>query len=487
VDLITPGISRDLQQQQLWISRHSDGTHGGHWRLYRNPPGSQPDAFPPIRASGSLVEMLAWLYINKLANSGSQIQLLPRHQHGVFPEHQRILQILEKRLGEPSTRPQPLEAFVDTPHALQSLAFLNVAAPPVEAEVDDTPSAVETVDHLLVTSWGEILVRTLDHGLSGVLDTLCNHLTMSCKDHGDKPAPLYSHCFSSGAADAVARRITALSVDIADCFRRLGARSRYVFRLEKTCYLVEQAEHEFHWLTIGDDERLLQFLQEPQARFRPVKLDPRILLGSPLVRVYEENIEGVVQVFYRLDIEGIDMFVLDDMGALFHQHYPSISEYNFLSQQQRLFDSLANRRLLTMANQAGQVLAGETLFYRLGQSPKGWIAERVDRPAKLPLDELDLVLVTSREGLADDDFMLVADNREFDALRLGRDLYREVARHVLERRHTGLDYPVRLTGVMPAGLEQGACWTVHEMLTTKRRIEQRLTRALRELQVLQVS
>ena len=486
VDLINPGISQDLSEEELWICRHASGTHGGHWRLYRQPPGVLGTEAPPLKAASSLLEMLAWLYVNGLVGPGSHVQVLPRPLDSGTPEHRRILQVLEKRLGTPLAEPVPIGAFADTPHAVHSLAFINVAPlPRLELQVPIgvermTPQSVDGIDHLLITNWGEILVRSSEEGLEGVLNTLCQHLNMG--RHGSPRAtPLYAHSFSSGAADAVARRITELSTAIADCFSELGEQARYVFELEGGYYLVQRGAQGLDWQAIGGREDLLQLLQEPQTDFRPVRLDPRKLSDTPLVRLFAENIEGVVQVFYRLTMDGVEMFCLDDCGALFHEQYRNISEPVFLSQQQRLFDSLANRRLLASASLAGEMLAGGARFYRLALSPEGWTARLMEPPAKRDMHQLELVLVTSRDGLGDDNFTLILEQREFNALRLGQHLYSEVARHVLAHRKPGQDYPIRITGVLPAGLEEGTNWSVNEMLRTKRRIERRLTSAMREL------
>jgi len=485
VDLINPGISQDLSEEQLWICRHASGMAGGHWRLYREPPGVPGTEAAPLKAAGSLLEVLAWLYANGMAGNNSRIQVLPRPlDHGV-PEHQRILDVLDKRLGRPMPPPVPISAFASSPHVLYSLAFINVAPlPELQLQVPIgveriTRQTVDGIDHLLVTSWGEMLVDSRDDGLPGVLDVLCQHLNMDRRCDGNA-TPLYAHSFSSGAADAVAARITELSVAVANCFNELGERARYAFALHGRHYLIEHGKQGLDWQEVGDREDLLQLLQEPQTEFRPVRLNPRRFNDTPLVRLYEENLEGVVQVFYRLGIDGVEMYCLDDYGALFHEHYRDITEPVFLAQQQRLFDSLAGRRLLAAAH-PGELLAGGARFYRIGLSPGGWTVHEMMPPRTPPEQSLELLLVTSRNGLADDDFTLVVDNREFGALRYGARLYSEVARYVMARRKEGQHYPVRITGLLPAGLEEGADWTVNEMLRTKRRIERRLTGTLREL------
>lgn len=485
IDLINPGSSVQLAEEQLWICRHASGIRGGHWRLYRRPPGVLGTEARPLKTATSLVEMLAWLYLNQLTAT-TRLQLLPRPADGGVPEFQRILQVLEKRLGEPALPDVPISAFADQPQAVHSLAFVNVApAPELELQVPiGVPQAdrspVDNVEHLMITNWGEVLVHSHDDGLEGLLDSLCQHLNMT-RHTGMRAVPLHANSFSSGDADAVARRISELSETGGACFAELGERARFVFELLGNCYLIEQAEQGLQWLQVGDREDLMQLLQEPLNRFRPTRLDPRKLSDLPLVRLFAENVDGLVQVFYRTTVDGVEMFCLDDCGALFHQHYENISEPVFLAQQQRLFATLTSRRMLASSAHAGEMLAGGTRFYRLAVSPEGWTARPVQPPAEGQGQQLGLQLVTSRDGLAGDNFSLVVGEREFDALRLGAGLYTEVAAFVLAQRRPGQDYPVRITGVLPAGLEEGAGWTVNEMLRTKRRIERRLTAAMRQL------
>ncbi len=491
VELINPGISRDLSEPKLWISRHASGGHGAHWRLFREPPGVLGTEAIPLKATGNLVEMLTWLKVNGLASGDTQLQLLPRPVETSTPEHQRILQTLAKHLTPPDGHGPPISAFGDKPQALQSLVFVNVAPPPSlglgsldtldSLDVTDTihQTPVDTVEHLVVTSWGEILVHQHHDGTAGLLDALCRHLNLTA--NATAPLPLRAQCFSSGDVHAITHRVGELSERIVNSFAELGDELRYLFVLKNTFYLVERSERGMRWLEVGDLEDLLHLLQEPLNRFRPTRIDPYRLSNSPLVQLYEQNRPGQVQVFFRVKHDGVEMFCLDDCGALFHQLYEDISESVFVSQQKRLFDSLANRRLLSSADLAGDMLADGAHFFRLAMSPEGWVARPLETPQYLPGQPLELLLVTDRDGLETNRFSLMVQHQEFDGLRLGSRLYKEVAAHILARRKPGQNYPIRITGVMPAGLEDGAGWSVNEMLRAKRRIERRLTQAMREL------
>lgn len=485
VELINPGISRDLSESKLWISRHASGGQGGHWRLFREPPGVLGTEAVPLKATGNLVEMLTWLKVNGLATAGTQLQLLPRPVDSGTPEHQRILHTLDKHLTVPDGHGPVISAFAQNPQAEQSLIFVNVAPPPsLGLEAPEALDAayqtpVETVEHLVVSSWGELLVHQHDDGVAGLLDALCRHLNLT--RGAARPVTLRAQCFSSGEVDAMAHRVGELAERIADSFAELGEDLRYLFVLKNTFYLIERNERGVRWLEVGDFEDLLHLLQEPLTAFRPTRVDPYRLSNSPLVQLYEHNRAGRVQVFFRTKHDGVEMFCLDDCGALFHQLYEDISEPVFLSQQKRLFDSLSNRRLLSSADLAGDMLADGAHFYRLAMSPEGWVVRPLESPQALPGQPLELLLVTDRDGLENNRFSLMVQHREFDGLRLGSRLYKEVAAHILTRRKPGQNYPIRITGVMPAGLEDGAGWSVNEMLRAKRRIERRLTQAMRDL------
>lgn len=485
VDLINPGISHNIAEEQLWVSRHASGGQGAHWRLFREPPGALAADAEPLKATGSLIEMLTWLHVNSLTDGRSRIQLLPRPIDTTTPEYVRILQALAKRLPQPVAPDIPINAFADAPTALHSLTFLNVAPPPSlglrapDAIGKQTHTLVEDATHLVVSNWGEVLVHNHDNGLEGLLDILCRHLNLAATD---KPAtPLHAYCFSSGELDALARRISELAEAVLESFASHGPLTRYVFMLQDNYYQIDRGPQGIRWIPVGGSDDLLQLLQEPLNPFRPTVLDPYRLKESPLVRLYQENKEGVVQVFYRTRIDGIEMFCLDDSGSLFHQHFADITEGVFLSQQRRLFDSLANRRLLASALHAGDILADGAHFYQLAVSPEGWTARAIEPPKDAPGLPLELLLITSRDSLDNNRFTLAIGQQEFDGLRLGSRLYREVATHILARRKPGQTYPIRITGVIPAGLEEGTGWSVNEMLRAKRRIERRLTQAMHEI------
>jgi len=79
-------------------------------------------------------------------------------------------------------------------------------------------------------------------------------------------------------------------------------------------------------------------------------------------------------------------------------------------------------------------------------------------------------------------FSIYCDEKEFTSLEYGEQVYDEVARHVLERRKSGLHYPIYITDIdLPRTLlgndTADHVQTVH-FLNYKRNIEERLNAAL---------
>lgn len=492
VEHLNLAISRDLSEHELWLWRDNNATDSS-WHLYRDEPVPSDTYSEPMNVATTLIELLAWIRINGLTDKSTHIHIRPHTQARGTPEHMSLLKVMNKHLTEKMLTKVPLHAYADSPATHCSIAFINVGRDPftklsnagmqLTTEWIDPLSygaanhcLVETVDHLMVTTWGEVLVHHHGNGMAGVLDMICQHLNMNWSLQGNHLVPLDAFAFSSPKADAIANRLSQLHTSIWEGFRKIGEQGRYILRASDKFYCIEKNAKGFYWRKIGVLAALFEMLAEVPDQFRPLYLDPFALPHSHLPLILSQHKADSVQIFYALERDKIDFYVLDDSGALFHQQLAKTEETYFLLQQRRFFDSLRTRRLLTSTLNARRLLAEETLFYRLELDDGGWRSRKIRPPESAPGDYMELMLIAGPNGPEEDRFSLVSGSREFSSIALGKRFYQEVVEHLLKQRQGKGDYPIYLTGIITAGLEQGSQWPIIDMLRFRHTLERRLNR-----------
>jgi adenylate cyclase class 1 len=200
---------------------------------------------------------------------------------------------------------------------------------------------------------------------------------------------------------------------------------------------------------------------------------------SPLPLLLQHNQPGRIQVFHLVHERAVELFVLGEDGALFHDLLTGAQEYHLLVQQRRFLDTLASRRMLASADGA----AGQPPeFARIERQGSGdWSIAPVTVPPSRVTDHTEMVLAVSAGCSLADGFRLQFGNRDFDSLLLGDELYPEVVRQVRRLRSDDANYPVYLTGVISAEGDLGGQCGLVALLRLKRQFEQRLAAALQRL------
>ncbi len=237
----------------------------------------------------------------------------------------------------------------------------------------------------------------------------------------------------------------------------------------------------YRWIEVGDEGQVIEVLSEPRHRYSPPGCDSQALRDSPLPTLFQRCQSGQQQLFHFAEKGSTRVFILDESGALFHQRYPVSEPNHLLLQLRRFLDSLARqRRINGMLEEAASLVTGPR-FYRLQRDGAGW---RIS-PTRLPsadLDFIDLRLVAESDGQFTRILSLRCGDHEYSVLKLGESVFQQTARHVLGMRaQSSARYPIYLTSIeliqanyaMPPG---GV-----EMLQLKRRVENRLSLAQKQL------
>ncbi|MBT8428762.1 MAG: class I adenylate cyclase, partial [Gammaproteobacteria bacterium] len=331
IDRVNPGISRDLSERTLWLRRQND--QPVRWQLFLQPPEELPQT--PVKTSISLVEILAWLHINGICKRSTQVHYLPKPPGYGEPEQDKILKALRKRLPRTTKTDGSLEAYAETARGRLSSWFVNVGKNPLASHADagyqlisarvDALSfgaahecLVANIEHLYTTSWGEVRVETHADGSEGLLNCLCRYLDLFAP-HDHKPVPVAAYSYSSTRGNAIANRVAKLAQSVAESFFKLGIEVRYILRIADNFFQIHHREDRYAWGLIGELDELEDHLSEPGHRFRPTRIDRVSMQDSPLPALMTRNEPGLIQMFYRVCDNGIQLYLFDERGGLFQQ------------------------------------------------------------------------------------------------------------------------------------------------------------------------
>ena len=502
VDSVNPGISRNLVEKQLSLHyiEMTEGSNG--WLLYCGEVDEQAiDTAIPIKKTASLIEMLSWIQVNGLADQDTLMVLFPEACPVDQKELRALLNGLYKRRHALRPGNVPLSELTRSAYAKSGTLFVNTGVDPLahlsrtgKQLTSDRSDAlsfgsshtclVNRLEQLIVTSWGETLI-THHQSTTGLADSICHYLSLTLHHRPDESAPeVVALGHSSIRATAIARRVEMLFNDVCANFGPdgKGLDSRYLFQADDDYYLIQKDRDGFSYFSVGSSEELLELMEQPQSRFRPLVIDDFALQDTPLPIIMQQNVEGLIQIYYHNKSKETSLYILDEQGALFQQDIPGGNEKHLLVQQKRFFSDLLITRSLQTDDNALSGVLDAPIFFSLNKDRSGnWLTEARTPPRDQFYEEYtELRLITEGTNLNQSPHLLLCNNREFSSLEYGDGLFHAVAKYIMAQRSNHRDYPIYITGIefTRSALEQR--WSTVELLRFKKRLEGRLNIELRK-------
>ena len=479
IDSVNPGISKDIQQEVVWLRRDPENTA---WQCFLAPPQENTEA---VKTTASFVELLTWLSSNKVVGNGTRFDLGTDGVNIETQEHLHILRVLAQHFPASRRGSAGLEAFSQAARGQRALVVINAleSSPQLMngllrvSERGDPLSfgtrrlnLVAQVDHVHANNWGELHVS--HHvGAGGLLDMLCRHLELFM--HQPEPGPLACFCDTPGHGISIARRISALGQRLLQYFHEHDDNARYILQIGEEFHAIQRMRAQFGHHAIGNSVDLVNFLGEHDETFRHTEIDAAGSEVSLLAAVLRLNKPGRTQICYHPDHRNLRAFILDAGGKVMEQRLQNAGEAHFLVQLERFFN--------TVGEWHGPVLDraedSRPEYIRITRSGKDWEAQRVRPPQQNTRQYTELILSTGPKGPWQDGFSLISGEREFNSVALGQKIFAEVAAYLRGLRRGDKNYPFYLTGVMAGELALDASLTVADLLRFKVRIEQRINQA----------
>ena len=503
IDFINPGISKEMTEPRLCF-RFDVRKDQERWQLFRDDPSTN-EAVEVLKTTSSLLEMLAWCHCNDIIEPGIQIIIRPFDAPVPIADLRQILDMITSLIPDHHAIKPDIMQLHKKPHTVSAMAFINIGLDPLNKfsrvglqltsrRCDPLSfsakhiNLAQRLDFLSTNSWGEI--ETSTHiGTEALLEGMCKFL-QSIQLSDVYPHPSVNG-FGSSRSHNIASRVEKVFHQLVDCFFESGPglNSRFVLEIEDGYAVFYYRDGNFKFVLTSSQKELFEMLGESQHEFAPVVFDSHSMSNHPLPVIMQNNRPDVIQLYSLEASKGIQIYVVDEYGALFYQLVKNADEKHLLVQQQRFIESLSNRRALLSVDNVSQMLQYSPEFYRLGQTDKkSWYFE----PARLPsmaspgeYTEIELQIGTSSGQESNknrlNNYSIICNEIEFNYVELRDDIYVAIAGHILQMRKNAARYPVYLTSIAPTGMADEKLWSTIKMFNFKKRLENQINIALQQL------
>ncbi len=377
VEIITTRSSIHKKEDELSVVEVDMDHDRPLWHLYaghgfRN----TPPASALLSSAESLLEILSWLVVNKLYQTHLKIQIESHSLKISNNDTQMIVNELHQFLSTwVNSDVQTLEVYNAPNQLLSCLLFINLGEIlPVQREdgqIVMSPRSdplsygenrlcfIQNVHQLAVSSWGEI-THSKYEGLDGFFNCLCD-LFNNCL-FPISSDQLQVICHTPLRGKSISLRVNTILTQLT---KLMSARSpqRYILPGENSFYLFKQNHQTLSYREIKTEESLLQELGGTQPYFSPINFDDYVLGDSFIPFLYTQIRKNTLQVFYHLNENHIDLYVIDEKSAFFTRKHAQcnpqqvLSNYlafiNGLQDHARLPDDIAIKFYEIQENSAG--------------------------------------------------------------------------------------------------------------------------------------
>lgn len=505
VELVNPCISDDLSEEQLSLHR-VDETKQRSWVIYRgNVLVRDAAEHEPMKRTANLLELLAWCHFNGLVNRGAcSVSIQPPACDLVQWELRCVLDCLQQLFPNGVLPDSNMQSLAEPACIRQAGLFVNLARDPmaklsrngmqlVSGRIDPLSyggqweNLAVSFELLVVNSWNEVLTFSYS-GRTALLDCLCDLCAWSPLSSGNTPPAVPCFSFSSSRGAIIARRVEELFSDISDFFYRsyYHQQARYALRIGQHYYILQVENDSPRYTELDSGNALLDQLGYPQASFSPILFDPQTLDNSPLPLIMRQNMEGIVQLFYRVHGNHAQVYILDERGSLFHQRIAYRDKLSLLGQYQRFLDAIRCRiRNMNLPNDLS--VNDDFQYFRITRDGLDqYQLESVQAHGFSDSGtDMDVKVIGDLEDNLNAAFSIFCGNQEYSSLEHGLDVFTHVAEHIATRRKSGRHYPVYISDMdlTPASLGSNSAYGIQSVLFLKhkKRIEKQLNTALRRL------
>jgi len=504
IDIIHQGITRDLYESHLSIHQFFGDDNTESWMIFSGIVDEKEIAVrSPIKRTYDLMELITWCFFNKLFNKNTIIALYADKSDLSEREILQTIQTMEKIYTDDHLQNASFHDFSRPAKIAAVGTYINLGVDPFseyskkgQQITSNRTDALRfggmwenlalSIEQVIVTSWQEVLTFRY-FGVKGLMNCLRDYLQWSPPSKGQRPPRINAHSYSSYRGPSIALRIENVFEQIISFFytQPVNIAKQYVLGVEWDYYLLQIEDDNLRFHSAGSIDRLIDYLSVPQSTFHLTEFDIESDKDSDLPIIYSVNKSGVVQCFYRVKGDKVNIYVLDEKGSLYYQQDDFHDVYSLVKHLQQFFASVHNRMNFLNTTEEFQAVSQLVQFYKIEHSDidgaylEQHTINRYVRPSKFV--SLQVIGDKVDNGVM---FTIYCEGKEFSTLEYGEQIYMEVARHILSKRSSGAKYPIYITDLDLSksllDMDLKHLQTFH-YLKYKKEIEQYLSDALEAL------
>ncbi len=466
IDIIYRGITPHLYETHISIHRLRNAENTDAWVVF-NGIVSEEDLgqYSPLKRAFSVVELLAWCYFNKIVNSNTMIAIYANNSDLGEKEVYSIIASMEKTFDHALLEEDNLADLRRPAKVKKILTVVNAGSDPFSLRTrrgehltsNRTDSLryggrLENLSHnieqIMVTSWHEVLTFRYS-GIDGLFKILQDYLQWQPPSMKQRPPSINAVSYSSYRGDAIASRIETLFQTIMDCFYNdhNPPGTRFVLAIEWDYYILQMQDDTLHYKKAGTIEDLRTLLATPSAEFKHVVFDPQTLNDDVLPTLYAHNQPGKIQVYFQISDAHVTSYVLDEKGSLFIQENDFYDAMSLVNQYEKFFHSVAQRMQHLREGRVSDLTLKYAFHYLEKDKDGKWtiVRHRSNNLFK-PQHYIHIQILGDKTG-DEAQFKAFCEDQEFSSVEHGKQMFRNLANHIVTLRHSHEKYPIYITDI----------------------------------------
>lgn len=496
VEYLNPGIAPDLSEDTLTLVQCVDTvTDQVSWGLFRGSlVGQEWRNHSPLKRTKELLPVLAWAHLNGVIDEATRVSLSVVDSDLSEVELHGVLKSLRQSLSVPFVAVDE-EALLASSYPQKVLLIVNLGVDPLpkhsQANVHMASEQVDalgfsglrenlvlSIDQLTLNSWNELLVSRYTGG-SALLQCLTALLNESA---GQVVMPhIQVNCFCRNRAASIVQRVEQVLAQVFSS-AYLASDSRYLLQIEQQYHVLEWRGQRAGHMTFADIAELTEYLSQEQAQYIRWRVDEYAMQGHVLKFILPVGRPDTLQVFYRVQNQQAQLYVLDERNGLWQHSQPFVNEQALLMPLQRFLNSLLYRHHVaeSFSQPQAETASLQINYHRIlpdGTGQPQLIERRQWRDNAIEHAFYSVQAIYEEDGT----HTLYCNHQEFSELEYGAKLYHYVARYILGMRHSAERYPCYITDLdLSKVLPHENVQTIH-YLQRKAVLEKRLNEALLSL------
>ncbi|GAB4255125.1 MAG: class I adenylate cyclase [Methylomicrobium sp.] len=484
IEFITTRSALQVIENELSIVEVSFADNQSGWSLFIGKVTSNDyRKHTAIKNTWSLVELLGWLIVNGLYQRKLKLNFDSRTLKLAHNELQLTLRQLDTFISEHTPDDlHDLERFRHPNQNEHSLLLINIGIVPDEFRDDGSilmsersdpfsygkkrQSFVESVNRIAISSWGEITSNST-YGLEGLFDIFVEIINNNRRPLNFSDVTVV--CNTSARAKSISQRAQNVFQTLVELFAqpRESESPRYILAGARDYYLFHFNNEILHYRRITGKQDLLNELSQPQSVYSPMRIDPYCLEDSHIPDIVKLNQAGIIQIFHYVTKSGVQLYIIDEKGALFSQHYPLTNVDSLLDRYRTFLNNILTRYCL----EDNLIIK----HYEIRHSPDQILDYTPPAPKRIsPARELDIRVSGEQDGI----YTLYCNETEFSTLTYGKNALIEAAKFILEFRQSRQNYPIHISDIdvptIALGIENLAELQTILLLKYKQKIENKL-------------